>query len=46
MRFILADWGTSRFRAFVVDDGAIVDRVSSDEGISALREGRAPRACS
>jgi 2-dehydro-3-deoxygalactonokinase len=40
MRFILADWGTSRFRAFVVDDGRIVDRVSSDEGISALREGR------
>ena len=25
MRFILADWGTSRFRAFVVDDGRIVD---------------------
>jgi 2-dehydro-3-deoxygalactonokinase len=40
MRFILADWGTSRFRAFVVDDGRIVDRVSSDEGISALREGQ------
>jgi 2-dehydro-3-deoxygalactonokinase len=40
MRFILADWGTSRFRAFVVDDSRIVDRVSSDEGISALREGQ------
>jgi 2-dehydro-3-deoxygalactonokinase len=40
MRFILVDWGTSRFRAFVVDGGTIVDRVSSDEGISALREGQ------
>ncbi len=40
MRFILADWGTSRLRAFVVDGDRIVDRVSSDEGILALREGQ------
>jgi 2-dehydro-3-deoxygalactonokinase len=40
MRFILVDWGTSRFRAFVIDGERIVDRVSSDEGISALREGQ------
>jgi len=40
MRFILVDWGTSRFRAFVTDGERIVDRVSSDEGISALREGQ------
>jgi 2-dehydro-3-deoxygalactonokinase len=40
MRFILADWGTSRFRAFVVEGESIVDRVASDEGISALREGQ------
>jgi 2-dehydro-3-deoxygalactonokinase len=40
MRFVLVDWGTSRFRAFLVDGETIVDRVSSDEGISALREGQ------
>jgi 2-dehydro-3-deoxygalactonokinase len=40
MRFILVDWGTSRFRAFIVDGERIVDRVSSEEGISALREGQ------
>ena len=33
MRFILVDWGTTRFRAFVVDGETIVDRVSSDEGV-------------
>jgi 2-dehydro-3-deoxygalactonokinase len=40
MRFILVDWGTSRFRAFVVEGERIVDRVASEEGISALREGQ------
>ena len=39
MRFIVADWGTSRFRAYLVDNGAIVDRVSSDEGVSNLTSG-------
>ena len=40
MRFILVDWGTSRFRAFLIDGETIVERVSSDEGISALRQGQ------
>ena len=40
MRFILADWGTSRFRAYLVEDGAILDRVSSDEGVSELSAGQ------
>jgi 2-dehydro-3-deoxygalactonokinase len=40
MRFVLVDWGTSRFRAFVIDGETIVERVSSEEGISALREGQ------
>jgi 2-dehydro-3-deoxygalactonokinase len=40
MRFVLVDWGTSRFRAFLVDGGTVVDRVSSDEGVSNLREGQ------
>jgi 2-dehydro-3-deoxygalactonokinase len=40
MRFILVDWGTSRFRAFLVGGEAILDRVASDEGVSALREGQ------
>lgn len=39
MRFLLVDWGTSRFRAFLVDGETILDRVSSDEGVSKLREG-------
>jgi 2-dehydro-3-deoxygalactonokinase len=39
LRFIVADWGTSRFRAYLVEDGAIVDRVSSDEGVSNLESG-------
>ena len=39
MRFIVVDWGTTRFRAYIVEDGAIVDRVASDEGVSALKTG-------
>lgn len=39
MRFVVADWGTTRFRAYLVADGAVLERVSSDEGISALRAG-------
>ena len=42
MRFIVADWGTTRFRAYLVEDETIVDRVASDEGVSALESGRAP----
>jgi 2-dehydro-3-deoxygalactonokinase len=40
MRFILVDWGTSRFRAYLVDGTAIVERVASPEGISALSQGQ------
>jgi 2-dehydro-3-deoxygalactonokinase len=40
MRFILVDWGTSRFRAFLIDGRMILARLASDEGISALREGQ------
>ena len=39
MRFIVADWGTTRFRAYLVEDGAVLDRIASDEGVSALKEG-------
>ena len=40
MRFIGVDWGTSRFRAYLVDRGAVVDRVASSEGVSALEAGQ------
>lgn len=41
MDLILADWGTSRFRGFRVADGAIIERVVSDEeGISELAAGQ------
>src|SRR5829696_4192820 len=39
-RFILVDWGTSRFRAFLINGETIVERVSSEEGVSALRQGQ------
>ena len=42
MRFIVADWGTSRFRGYLVEDETILDRVASDEGVSALSEGQHP----
>ncbi len=40
MRFILVDWGTSRFRAFLVDGETVLERLSSEEGISAVKEGQ------
>ncbi|HEX2510303.1 MAG TPA: 2-dehydro-3-deoxygalactonokinase, partial [Microvirga sp.] len=40
MRFIVADWGTTRFRGYFVETGTILDRVSSDEGVSALQPGQ------
>jgi 2-dehydro-3-deoxygalactonokinase len=40
MRFIVVDWGTTRFRAYLVDGTAIVDRVESEEGVSALSAGQ------
>ncbi len=39
MRFIVADWGTTRFRGYLVEGETIFDRVSSDEGVSALKSG-------
>ena len=38
-RSIIVDWGTSRFRAYIVEEGTIVDRYVSEEGISALKKG-------
>jgi 2-dehydro-3-deoxygalactonokinase len=40
VRFILVDWGTTRFRAYLVDGSTITDRVESNDGISALSRGR------
>jgi 2-dehydro-3-deoxygalactonokinase len=40
LRFIVADWGTTRFRGYLVKDETILDRVSSDEGVSALQPGQ------
>ena len=39
MRFIVADWGTSRFRGYLVEGENILDRVSSEEGVSNLKAG-------
>jgi 2-dehydro-3-deoxygalactonokinase len=39
MRMIVADWGTSRFRGYLVENETILDRVSSDEGVSNLKPG-------
>ena len=39
MRFILVDWGTTRVRAYLVDDETIAERVEADEGVSALSKG-------
>jgi 2-dehydro-3-deoxygalactonokinase len=40
LRSIIADWGTTRFRAYLVEHEAVIDRVSSDEGVSALQPGQ------
>ena len=39
MRFVLVDWGTTRFRGYLVDGETILDRVESEEGVSALKAG-------
>ncbi len=37
------DWGTTRFRAYLLDKaGAVLERVSSDEGIMAVKPGGFP----
>jgi 2-dehydro-3-deoxygalactonokinase len=50
MRFILVDWGTTRFRAYLVDDGAIVERIEAEAGVASLKKGEHKdvfrRACS
>ncbi|MGO4525538.1 2-dehydro-3-deoxygalactonokinase [Microvirga sp. 2MCAF35] len=40
MRFIVADWGTTRFRGYLIENETILDQVSSDEGVSALKKGQ------
>ena len=40
MRFIVADWGTTRFRGYLVEGETILDRVASEEGVSALKAGQ------
>ncbi|NIX76083.1 2-dehydro-3-deoxygalactonokinase [Microvirga terricola] len=40
MRFIVADWGTTRFRGYLIENETILDQVSSDEGVSALKQGQ------
>jgi 2-dehydro-3-deoxygalactonokinase len=40
LRFIVADWGTTRFRGYLVENETILDRVASDEGVSALERGQ------
>lgn len=40
MRFIVADWGTTRFRGYLIENETVLDQVSSDEGVSALQKGQ------
>ncbi|NBJ11763.1 2-dehydro-3-deoxygalactonokinase [Microvirga arsenatis] len=40
MRFIVADWGTTRFRGYLIENETVLDQVSSEEGVSALRQGQ------
>jgi len=40
LRFIVADWGTTRFRGYLIENETILDQVSSDEGVSALKPGQ------
>lgn len=36
---IAVDWGTSRFRAYLLAGGSVVDRVESDNGVARLKAG-------
>ena len=37
------DWGTTRFRAYLIDEtGAVIERISSDDGIMAVKPGGFP----
>jgi 2-dehydro-3-deoxygalactonokinase len=33
MRFVAVDWGSSRFRAYRVEDGQVAERITSSQGI-------------
>jgi 2-dehydro-3-deoxygalactonokinase len=37
---IAVDWGTSRFRAYLMSAGAVLDRIQTDDGIARLRAGQ------
>jgi 2-dehydro-3-deoxygalactonokinase len=40
LRFIVADWGTTRFRGYLIENETVLDQVSSSEGVSALQKGQ------
>src|SRR5215213_9309259 len=40
LRFIVADWGTTRFRGYLIENETVLDQVSSNEGVSALQKGQ------
>jgi 2-dehydro-3-deoxygalactonokinase len=40
LRVIVADWGTTRFRGYLIEKERILDEVSSEEGVSALKKGQ------
>jgi 2-dehydro-3-deoxygalactonokinase len=40
LRFIVADWGTTRFRGYLIENETVLDEVSSNEGVSALQKGQ------
>lgn len=40
LRFIVADWGTTRFRGYLIENETILDQVSSNEGVSELEKGQ------
>jgi 2-dehydro-3-deoxygalactonokinase len=40
LRFIVADWGTTRFRGYLIENETILDQVSTNEGVSALQKGQ------
>jgi 2-dehydro-3-deoxygalactonokinase len=40
LRFIVADWGTTRFRGYLMENETVLDQVSSNEGVSALEKGQ------
>ena len=40
MRFIVANWGTTSFRGYLLENETVLEQVSSKEGISALQKGQ------